>query len=57
LVEARVERERTVIGIRISATDRQIDDILIATVARQHDLTLVSQDSQFAEVEGLETVT
>ncbi len=56
-MEARVERERTVIGIRISATDRQIDDILIATVARQHDLTLVSQDSQFAEVEGLETVT
>ncbi len=33
------------------------NDIWIAAVARQHDLTLVSRDSHFAEVEGLETAT
>jgi len=33
------------------------NDIWIAAVARQLGLTLVSQDTRFAEVENLETAT
>ena len=43
---------------RLSEEGRPIpeNDIWIAATARQHGLTLVSRDTHFNEVEGLETV-